>query len=460
MGVVNSYIYLQNKTEGSIIMSIKKIVGKYQETNLILRIVIGLAAGTVLGLLVPGLPVIPLLGEIFVGALKAVAPILVFVLIMSALAGGSTGFDSRFGTVIFLYLASTFLAGIVAVAAGFLFPLSVELAGDVEASAAVVQAPKGVGEVMENLILSIVTNPVEALASANYISILFWAAMLGIIFKKLAAPETKQVISNLSDAVSTLVSWIISLAPFGIMGLIYETISQSGLSIFIDYGKLLLLLVGTMLVVALVLNPFLVFLAIRANPYPLVIRCLRESGFMAFFMRSSAANIPVNMELCRKLGLDKDMYSVSIPLGATINMDGAAIVITIMTMTAAHTVGIHVDIPSAIVLSLLSTLAACGASGVAGGSLLLVPMACSLYGISQDAAMAMVGVGYIINVIQDSFETALNSSGDVLFTAAAEYRHWRKINKSLPTFLGGTTVVGDDRHPASDNDRHLIDKNA
>jgi len=249
------------------------------------------------------------------------------------------------------------------------------------------------------------------------------------------------VINDLSSAFSKLVSWIINLAPFGIMGLIYATISESGMSIFIDYGKLLLLLVGTMLFVTLVVNPLLVFLMIKTNPYPLVFRCLKESGLMAFFMRSSAANIPVNIALCKKLGLDKDIYSVSIPLGSTINMDGAAVVITIMTMTAANTAGIHVDIASAIILSFLATLAACGTSGIAGGSLLLIPMACSLFGISQDTAMAMVGVGYIINVIQDSFETAMNSSGDVLFTATAEYSQWRKNGKSLPTFLGGTTKV-------------------
>ena len=414
-----------------------KIIKKYNDTSLILRIVIGLAIGTVLGLIVPNLPVIPLFGAVFVGALKAIAPILVFVLVISSLAHGNTGFDRRFGSVIFLYLLSTLLAGIVAVTASFLFPLTVKLPGSADVSS----APSGVGEVLQNLIVSMVGNPVSSLGNANYISILFWAVLLGIVFKKIASKETRQVIADLADAVSMLVSWIIAFAPFGIMGLIYETISVSGLSIFIDYGKLLLLLVGTMLVVALVLNPLLVFLSIHANPYPLVLRCLRESAFMAFFMRSSAANIPVNMKLCEKLGLDRDIYSVSIPLGSTINMDGAAVVITIMTMTAANTVGIKVDIPSAIVLSLLATLAACGTSGVAGGSLLLIPMACSLFGIPQDTAMAMVGVGYIINVVQDSFETALNSSGDVLFTATAEYRYWRKTGKSMPTFLGGTTKV-------------------
>ena len=414
-----------------------KIIKKYNETSLILRIVAGLVIGVILGLLIPGKPLLPILGKLFVGALKSVAPILVFVLVISSLTQGNTGFDRRFSLVIILYLSSTLIAGITAVAASFMFPLTVKLTGSADVSS----APSGVGEVLSNLLISTVSNPVQALSEGNYVSILFWAVLLGIIFKSLAGEATKTVINDLAQAFSKLVSWIINLAPFGIMGLIYETISQSGMSIFIDYGKLLLLLVGTMLFVALVINPILVFLMIRTNPYPLVFRCLRESGFMAFFMRSSAANIPVNISLCKKLGLDKDVYSVSIPLGSTINMDGAAVVITIMTMTAANTMGIKVDVPSAIILSFIATLAACGTSGVAGGSLLLIPMSCSLFGIPQDAAMEMVAVGYIINVIQDSFETALNSSGDVLFTAAAEYNQWKKKGKSLPTFLGGTTEV-------------------
>ena len=414
-----------------------KIIKKYNKTSLILRIVAGLVIGVILGLLIPGKPLLPILGKLFVGALKSVAPILVFVLVISSLTQGNTGFDRRFSLVIILYLSSTLIAGITAVAASFMFPLTVKLTGSADVSS----APSGVGEVLSNLLISTVSNPVQALSEGNYVSILFWAVLLGIIFKRLAGEATKTVINDLAQAFSKLVSWIINLAPFGIMGLIYETISQSGMSIFIDYGKLLLLLVGTMLFVALVINPILVFLMIRTNPYPLVFRCLRESGFMAFFMRSSAANIPVNISLCKKLGLDKDVYSVSIPLGSTINMDGAAVVITIMTMTAANTMGIKVDVPSAIILSFIATLAACGTSGVAGGSLLLIPMSCSLFGIPQDAAMEMVAVGYIINVIQDSFETALNSSGDVLFTAAAEYNQWRKKGKSLPTFLGGTTEV-------------------
>ena len=414
-----------------------KIIKKYNETSLILRIVAGLVIGVILGLLIPGTPVIPILGQLFVGALKAVAPILVFVLIVASLTQGNKGFDRRFSLVIILYLLSTLVAGMVAVVASFLFPLTVKMTGTADVSS----APSGVGEVLQNLLLGTVSNPVDALSKGNYVSILFWAVLLGIIFRNLAGDATKTVINDLSSAFSKLVSWIINLAPFGIMGLIYATISESGMSIFIDYGKLLLLLVGTMLFVTLVINPILVFLMIRTNPYPLVFRCLKESGLMAFFMRSSAANIPVNIALCKKLGLDKDIYSVSIPLGSTINMDGAAVVITIMTMTAANTAGIHVDIASAIILSFLATLAACGTSGIAGGSLLLIPMACSLFGISQDTAMAMVGVGYIINVIQDSFETAMNSSGDVLFTATAEYSQWRKNGKSLPTFLGGTTKV-------------------
>ncbi len=330
----------------------------------------------ILGLLIPGAPVIPILGQLFVGALKAVAPILVFVLIVSSLTQGNKGFDKRFSLVIILYLTSTLVAGMVSVIASFLFPLTVKMTGTADVSS----APSGVGEVLQNLLLGTVSNPVDALSKGNYISILFWAVLLGIIFRNLAGEATKTVIDDLSSAFSKLVSWIINLAPFGIMGLIYATISESGMSIFIDYGKLLLLLVGTMLFVTLVINPLLVFLMIKTNPYPLVFRCLKESGLMAFFMRSSAANIPVNIALCKKLGLDKDIYSVSIPLGSTINMDGAAVVITIMTMTAANTAGIHVDIASAIILSFLATLAACGTSGIAGGSLLLIPMACSLSG--------------------------------------------------------------------------------
>ncbi|MDO5703163.1 MAG: serine/threonine transporter SstT [Lachnospiraceae bacterium] len=413
----------------------KRIADKYFQTNLMLRIAIGLVIGVLLGVLIPGRGILTIFGDLFVGALKSIAPLLVFVLVISSLVQGRSGFDRRFGEVIGLYLISTFLAAIVAVFASFLFPLTLKLTEGADIAA----APSGIGEVLENLVLNMVSNPISAISTGNYISILFWAVMFGVILKKTAAAGTRQVIADIAETVSTVVGWVIQLAPLGIMGLIYETVSVSGMSIFVDYGKLLLLLVGTMLVVAFVLNPILCFILLRTNPYPLVFRCIRESGLMAFFMRSSAANIPVNMELCRKLGLDEDIYSVSIPLGATINMDGAAVVITIMALTAANTVGVSVDLSSAIVLSILATLAACGTSGVAGGSLLLIPMACSLFGIPNDIAMEVVGVGYIINMVQDSFETALNSSGDVLFTATSEYHHWKKIGKSLPVFLGGTT---------------------
>ena len=299
--------------------------------------------------------------------------------------------------------------------------------------------PQNVGEVLQNLLLKMVENPVSAIVNGNYIGILFWAAVFGIAFKKVAAESTRRMLADASEAVSAAVRLIIGFAPFGICGLVYSTVSEYGLEVFKDYGRLLLVLVGCMMFVALVIDPFIAFLFMRRNPYPLVLRCLRESGITAFFTRSSAANIPVNMELCEKLGLDQDMYSVSIPLGATINMDGAAITITVMTLAAANTVGVHVDIPSALVLSILSTLAACGASGVAGGSLLLIPMACSLFGISNDVAMQVVGVGFIIGVIQDSVETMLNSSGDVMFAATAEYSTWIKEGRAddLPTFLGG-----------------------
>ena len=295
--------------------------------------------------------------------------------------------------------------------------------------------PQGLGEVMHTLLSNIVSNPISAIMNGNYIGILMWGCLFGVAMKKLGADSTKVFLSNTADAVSTIVRWIINLAPFGIMGLVFTNVVSNGLAIFTQYGKLLLLLVGTMLFMALVINPIIIFIYLRCNPYPLVFRCLRESGLTAFFTRSSAANIPVNMAMCEKLGLDKDFYSVSIPLGATINMDGAAI--TIMTLAAANTLGMQVSLPAAILLSIMSALGACGASGVAGGSLLLIPMACSLFGISNDIAMQVVGVGFIIGVIQDSVETALNSAGDVEFAATAEYHQWLKQGKPLPEFLGG-----------------------
>ena len=400
--------------------TLKAVAARYNATSLILRIVIGLAVGAVLALAVPGAGWVEEFGSLFVGALKGIAPVLVFIIVASALAQGTSRLDRRFGTVIWLYMLTTFL-----------FPQTIVLAEAAESEV----VPQGLGEVMNTLLTNFVANPVSALLNGNYIGILFWACLFGLAMKKYGADSTKLFLANTADAVSQIVRWIINLAPFGIMGLVYTNVSSNGLSIFTQYGRLLLLLVGTMLFMALVVSPFIIFVYLHCNPYPLVLRCLRESGLTAFFTRSSAANIPVNMDLCEKLGLDKDMYSVSIPLGATINMDGAAITITIMTLAAANTLGIQVSLPAAILLSVMSALGACGASGVAGGSLLLIPMACSLFGISNDIAMQVVGVGFIIGVVQDSVETALNSAGDVEFAATAEYHQWRKEGKPLPAFL-------------------------
>ena len=405
------------------------IIKKWNALSLIVRILIGLVIGAVLGFAAPQLKWIGVLGELFVGALKAIAPILVFVLVASSLANSKGGNMSKFRTVIILYLLSTLCAAIVSVFSSFLFKVTIPLAGldAVDTSA----APQGMAEVVMNLLKSIIANPVEALASANYIGILFWAVVFGIALK-LAAPATKQMMENLADAVSKVVRWVIACAPFGILGLMYTAVATSGAEIFKTYGQLIGLLVGTMLFTALVINPLIVGLVLRHNPYPLVFRCLRQSGVTAFFTRSSAANIPVNMELCKDLGLDEDLYSVSIPLGSTINMDGAAVTITIFSLVAAFTAGVHVTLPMAIFLSIVATFSACGTSGVAGGSLMLVPLGCSLFGISNDIAMQLVGVGFIISVIQDSLETALNSSGDVLFTATAEFRDWKKQGRKLP----------------------------
>ena len=407
------------------------LIKKWNSLSLIARILIGLVIGAALGFIVPGQSWIGVPGELFVGALKAIAPILVFVLVASSLANsrGGNGSMKKFRTVIFLYLLSTLCAAIVSVFTSFLFPVSIPLSG-LEAEDAS-NAPQGMGEVVMNLLKSFIANPVDALAKANYIGILFWAVVIGIALK-LATSSTKNVLQDLSDAVSTTVRWVIACAPFGILGLAFSAVSTSGLAIFKTYGHLVALLVGTMLFVALVINPIIVALTLRRNPFPLVFKCLRNSGVTAFFTRSSAANIPVNMELCKSLGLDEDLYSVSIPLGSTINMDGAAVTITIFSLAAAFTTGVTVTLPMAIFLSIVATFSACGTSGVAGGSLMLVPLGCSLFGISNDIAMQLVGVGFIISVIQDSLETALNSSGDVLFTATAEFREWKKQNKKLP----------------------------
>ena len=370
-----------------------KLVKAYNSVSLVLRIVIGMAIGTALALLIPNAavtaPGIGILGKLFVGALKAIAPLLVFVLIISALAVTIT---------------------------------LTEAASD--------SAPESFAEIFTNLLTNIVSNPIGSIVSGNFLGILFWAIVLGFAFKG-AADSTKRFLADASEAVTKAVRFVINLAPFGILGLVFTAVSTSGLAIFTEYGKLLLLLVGCMLFSALVVNPVMAFIAMRKNPYPLVFKCLKESGVTAFFTRSSAANIPVNMSLCESLGLDKEFYSVSIPLGATINMAGAAVTITIMALAAVHTLGITVQLPVAIILSVMAALGACGASGVAGGSLLLIPMACSLFGISNDVAMQVVGVGFIIGVIQDSLETAINSSSDALFTAVAEFRQWRKNGKEI-----------------------------
>jgi len=412
---------------------ISKIVEKYNKASLILRIFIGIVTGVLLAIIVPGAQWIKIFGDLFVGALKSIAPILVAVLVTSSLCQGSAKLDRRFGMVIFLYMLTTFLAALTAVLVSFAFPQTLVLATAQESAA----PPNGISEVLYNLLMNIIVNPITAASNANYMGILAWSVFIGLALKSVGSDNTRRMLADLSAAVSQVVKWIINLAPFGIMGLVFDTVVNNGLEIFSTYGKLVVALVGCMLISSLVISPIIIAVTLKCNPYPLVLRCLKESGLTAFFTRSSAANIPVNMALCERLGLDKDMYSVSIPLGATINMDGAAITITIMTLAAANTLGITVDIPTAVILSVVSALGACGASGVAGGSLLLIPMACSLFGIPGDVAMQVVGVGFIIGVIQDSMETALNSSGDVMFAATAEYYEWRKEGRPLPDFMRG-----------------------
>ena len=395
-----------------------KLLAKWASVSLILRIVIGLVIGAALALLVPGWSWVGLFGTLFVSALKAIAPVLVFVLVASSVASAQGGgLGSRFRTVIALYLISTLSAALVAVVGSSLFPVTMQLTDVVETG-----KPVELSDVFSNLLTNMVANPVTSLSTANYIGILFWSLLFGLGLKLLAGKATIQVVSDLADVVSLIVRWVIQFAPFGIMGLVFTAVSQSGMEIFTTYGRLLLLLVGCMLFNALVLNPLWAFLATGRNPFPLLWICLKESGLQAFFTRSSAANIPINMALCKKLGLDRDFYSVSVPLGATINMNGAAVTITVMSLAVAHTLGIEVNFLSAVFLSVVATLGACGASGVAGGSLLLIPLACSFLGIGNDVAMQAVAVGFIIGVVQDSVETALNSSGDVFFTATAEYR--------------------------------------
>ncbi|MDI7742560.1 serine/threonine transporter SstT [Lysinibacillus fusiformis] len=400
----------------------KNIVHKWIQISLVKRILLGMIIGIIFALTIPeATSWVSIFGSLFVGALKAVAPILVLFLVMNAISSHKSGKKTNMKSIIVLYIIGTVLAGVVGVVASFLFPVTLTLT----TGASEVAPPEGILQVLQTLLFNIVDNPIDAILNANYLGILAWAILLGFALKK-SADSTKTMISNFSDAITVIVKWVIELAPFGIMGLVFDAIYTNGLESLVDYGHLLFLLLGCMFFVALFVNPFISFIFTRQNPYPLVLRTLRESGLTAFFTRSSAANIPVNMTLCEKLGLDEDTYSVSIPLGATINMAGAAVTISVLTLATAHTIGVEVDMWTAIILVVLSAISASGASGVAGGSLLLIPLACSLFGISNDIAMQVVGVGFVIGVLQDSCETALNSSSDVLFTATADIANKRK----------------------------------
>lgn len=396
----------------------------YNRIGLIWQIIIGMIIGIIIGQFIPSAaPTVGILGSLFVGALKAVAPFLVFILVTAAIAQHNEGAQTHMRPILLLYLIGTFGAAVIAVAASFMFPTSLTLVAAPETNLA---PPSGIAEVLKNVLMSLVSNPISALSSGNYIGILAWALMLGFALRN-ANEVTHTIIGDLASAVSMIVRGVIRFAPLGIMGLVAITVEETGFKRMAqEYGHLILVLLGCMGLVAFVFNPLIVWWRIRRDPYPLVFICLRESGIPAFFTRSSAANIPVNMALAKKLGLHEDTYAMSIPLGATINMAGAAITITVLALAAAHTQGIHVDFGMALLLSLVATVSACGASGVAGGSLLLIPVACSLFNIPNDVAMQVVGVGFVIGVIQDSAETALNSSTDVLFTAAADLGAQRK----------------------------------
>ncbi len=399
---------------------------KWENISLVKRIVCGLIIGTVLGLFLPQAEYISMFGDLFVGALKGIAPLLVFFLVMSSIANHKAKEKTNMGYIVFLYLLGTLSAALLAVFASYIFPVTITLTEAVEGNL----PPEGVGEVITTLLLNIVQNPLTSITSGNYIGILAWAVVLGLAFQK-TSDSMKQILSNTSTAVSQVVKWVISLAPFGVLGLIFTTISTNGTEIFTEYGKLLAVLVGCMLTMMFIINPIVVFLNIRKNPYPLVFKCLKDSFITAFFTRSSAANIPVNIKLCQALKLNEETYSVSIPLGATINMAGAAITITVMTLATVNTLGYSVDLATVIILSIIASVSACGASGVAGGSLLLIPLACSLFSIPNDIAMQVVAVGFIIGVVQDSFETGLNSSTDAIFTATAEFRQRRKKGEPI-----------------------------
>ena len=397
----------------------RALIDMYQRIGLVPLIIIGLVIGILIGWLLPSVGIaLGLLGSLFVGALKAVAPILVFILVMAAVSQHQGESQVHVKPVLIMYIFGTFLAALTAVVASFAFPT--ELIGLNTIEAVADQAPpSGLKEVLTTLLMNLVDNPVNAIASANYMGILAWALIIGFALRK-ASATTRTMVADLSEAISNVVRFVIAFAPIGILGLVANTIAETGFGVLASYGRLLTVLLGSMLFIALVVNPIIVAFSIRRNPYPLVFTCLRESGITAFFTRSSAANIPVNMNLAKKLGLHEDTYSVTLPLGATINMAGAAITINVLTLAAAHTLGISVDFGSALLLSVVATVSATGASGVAGGSLLLIPLACSLFNIPNDIAMQVVAIGFIIGVVQDSAETALNSSTDVLFTAAAD----------------------------------------
>ena len=406
------------------------IVKKWTESSLILKILVGVIVGAILGFFVPQWSVIGFVGEIFVSALKAIAPILVFVLVASAISKAKSGIGPKYRMIIIIFLLTNFIAALVAVLMCYMFPLNIYLS-----SASVASAPGGLGEIMRDMILNIFSNPIKSLAEGEYLGILFWSIIIGFALRIVASDTTKDVIEDIADSITKVVNFIIQFAPIGIMGLVFTSVSESGLGIFTEYGQLLLLIVGCMVFVGLVINPFISFLLLKRNPYPLLLTCLRDSGITAFFSRSSAANIPINLQLCERLGIDRDFFSISIPLGSTINTNGAAITITIMTVVTCYTLGIPVPFSIALVLCVVSTLAACGASGIVGGSLLLIPLACSLFGISPDISMQVVAVGFVISVVQDSFETALNSSCDVFFTAVTEY-YYRAKNGEQVDLMG------------------------
>lgn len=394
------------------------IISLIKRIPLIEQIAAGLVIGIITAVFFPSaVPIFSIFGDVFVKALKGVAPVLVFVLVMNAMLQRKKNGNTAMKPIIILYILSTFASSLIGVGMSFLFPTRLLLRSAGQAA----PAPSGISEVIYNLIMNIVDNPVHALETANYISILAWAIIIGMALHTCASEITKKVFQELSEGITRVVTWVIHFAPLGIMGLVTESVGASGLSALLGYARLLVILIASYSMVALIVNPIIVFIKIRRNPYPLIFTALRESGLYAFFTRSSAANIPVNLALCKKLGLNPDTYTISIPLGATVNTAGAAITISVLSLAAAYTLGVMVDFPTAFLLCIISTIGACGASGVAGGSLLLIPVACASFGIGNDISMQVVGVGFIISVLEDACETALNSSSDVVFTAAAEW---------------------------------------